>query len=398
LPKIPNADATPDATGTAKDVTVDGGTGVDYPVYKLDRTRVAMIIETRFTHHMPALLSSYINIVPPAWVVQLVGTPEAFENVKESASLKPYIKAGKLILTDLPLDKYPVAGQEALSSTLTSLTFYRDFLAPAEWLLVFQTDSCLCAASEQSLDDWVDKAYDFVGAPWNPDVFGGNGGLSLRRVSSIVKALQNETRPPNYFLWEDRWLNDHLKALPPPAISKQFSVESVWYERPIGYHLRGSGKLLDGSVWLNATRRRHIFRYCPETKLILGNMNLEPADDVKREQKEKDEILKKLGLFVEPDVSDALTLQKPEDKAVEDTTPGDQTKEEVPPVDEKAAAETKAANDKAAAEKLAETAKDGKPEEKVVDIEPPKAGIPPPPPTAPDTPLPGLKEKMEGGS
>jgi hypothetical protein len=206
--------------------------------------------------------------------------------VTQSSSLARHIESGKLVLTPIP-DIYPVSSNEDLSATLTNLTFYSEFLAPAEWVLMFQTDSMICSASEQNLDDWVDKGYSWVGAPWYMEVSGGNGGLSLRHIPSIVKVLKNDTRKAGAE-WEDRWLCDRLPNTAPANISQKFSVESIYYERPLGYHLRGSGKLIDPRIWGNKTRKRQIFRYCPETKIILGNMGLESPSEKEDEKNEND--------------------------------------------------------------------------------------------------------------
>jgi hypothetical protein len=252
------------------------------PLTMLDHTRVAVIIETRPQPILPAVLAQFIMNIPPAWPVRLVGSQEAFSIVKLSYSMARHIKSGKLVLTELP-DFYPVHDSEALSQTLTNLTFYSEFLKPAEWVLLFQTDSMICSASEQSLDDWVEKGYTWVGAPWNMDVIGGNGGFSLRHVPSIVKVLRNGTRKAGYFLWEDRWLCDQLTNIAPAQVSRTFSVESEYYERPLGYHLRGSGRFLDPKVWKNATRKRQILTYCPEINIILENAG--PKSASKEEEK-----------------------------------------------------------------------------------------------------------------
>jgi hypothetical protein len=256
---------------------------ISSPLTTLDLTRVAVIIETRPQPVLPAVLAQFIMNVPPAWPVRLIGSQEAFSIVTLSSSMARHIKSGKLVLTELP-DFYPVHDSEALSQTLTNLTFYSELLRPAEWILFFQTDSMICSASEQSLDDWVEKGYTWVGAPWNMNVIGGNGGFSLRHVPSIVKVLQKGTREPGYFLWEDRWLCDQLTNIAPAQVSRTFSVESEYYERPLGYHLRGSGKFLDPQVWKNATRKRQILEYCPETKIILEGEGLEPVSEEKKEK------------------------------------------------------------------------------------------------------------------
>jgi hypothetical protein len=283
----------------------------------LDPKRVALLIETRPQPILPAVLSQFISNVPPAWTVRLVGSEEAFSIVMLSASLARHIKSGKLVLTEIP-DAYPVDNNEALSATLTNLTFYSEFLKPAEWILIFQTDSMICSASEQSLDDWVEKGYSWVGAPWNWESSGGNGGLSLRHVPSIIKVLKNDTRKANASEWEDRWLCDRLPNLAPPQVAQTFSVESMYYERPLGYHLRGSGKLIDPKIWANGTRKRHIFRYCPETKIILGNMGLESPSEKEDEKNDLDANASALGaLFkgIATKIMDENGKQPPETEA-----------------------------------------------------------------------------------
>lgn len=127
-----------------------------------------------------------------------MGSNESVQKVNSSRAIRDYVSAGKLDLTYIP-DNVTITSQEHISRFLTSLWLYETVLQPAEWLLVFQTDSMLCANSRQSLNSWLD--YDWVGAPWNPkSEFGGNGGLSLRRVSSIVEVLRNQERIPG--MWK----------------------------------------------------------------------------------------------------------------------------------------------------------------------------------------------------
>jgi hypothetical protein len=53
----------------------------------------------------------------------------------------------------------------------------------------------------------------------------------------------------------------------PPAKEKEFSVEQVWHPAPMGYHIDSSS--LPEDVWTRVDRRRHIYTYCPEIKIIL---------------------------------------------------------------------------------------------------------------------------------
>ena len=120
------------------------------------------------------------------------------------------------------------------------------------------------------------------------DRFGGNGGLSLRRVSRVLEVLQFQARLDHSFS-EDQWMSSRVGLLPganmaPPAVERDFAVEDIWAERPMGYHINptlGPGSSLD--VWETKMKRRMIYEYCPEIKIVL-NMRLEreqcqiPAD------------------------------------------------------------------------------------------------------------------------
>ena len=230
-------------------------------------------METRPLPHLPALLSHFISVLPPEWTFRFVGSPSSMAFISSSRALSYHISSNKLVSTELP-SKYPIHNSEAISATLCDLSLYKDFLAPAEWLLVFQSDSMLCAASSHSIDEWVNPGYTWVGAPWSlRGAWGGNGGLSLRHVPPIIKLLEKEKREPGSEL-EDRWLSDRLGPMPGTnmpngEIESHFSVEGVWADEPFGYHLRGSGTLLAGEIWANETLRKKIMDYCPEIKIAL---------------------------------------------------------------------------------------------------------------------------------
>lgn len=100
--------------------------------------------------------------------------------------------------------------------------------------------------------------------------FGGNGGLSLRKVSRIKQVLQFQTRLDHTFS-EDEWLSSRMGLLPDarmcePALEREFAVENIWQERPMGYHLNPAGWV--DEVWGDPAKRRMIYDYCPEIKMI----------------------------------------------------------------------------------------------------------------------------------
>jgi hypothetical protein len=160
----------------------------------LNVSKVALLIENRALPSLAPLLLHFISVVPPDWRFRFMGSPESVAFVNKSHAVRSQVNSGKLDLTYIPTNM-STNGQEMISRFLTNLWLYETVLRPAEWLLVFQTDSILCANSRQNLNDYLD--YDWVGAPWNPSGrFGGNGGLSLRRVSAIGEYTAMDNMPP----------------------------------------------------------------------------------------------------------------------------------------------------------------------------------------------------------
>jgi len=99
-----------------------------------------------------------------------------------------------------------------------------------------------------------------------------NGGLSLRNRALMLEiilryswkeevAKAHEPVSPQV-LYEDQWFFHKMlnmgARLPSQDEASKFSVETMWYETPVGYHQIGK--------W-NMDRVESIDRYCPEYKL-----------------------------------------------------------------------------------------------------------------------------------
>lgn len=130
-----------------------------------------------------------ISVVPEDWKFLFVGSQESITFLNQSLGVQRQEARGKLDMVLLP-SNYSVKGQEPLSRTMTDLWFWKwlggdsnwDWREPyldemiigpdgketrrtqVEWMLVFQTDSIMCANSGVSLNSWLD--WDYVGAPW----------------------------------------------------------------------------------------------------------------------------------------------------------------------------------------------------------------------------------------
>jgi hypothetical protein len=180
------------------------------------------------------------SIIPQEWTFKFMGSPVAISSLRSSPIIARLEASGKLEIFPLP-SNYSLANRETISQMFTDIRLYRDILSPAEHLLVFQPDSIFCANAPTTLNDFLE--YDWIGAPWSKTAqYGGNGGLSLRKVSKIIKVLKREQRRIGDGALEDLWISDRLRMLEGAkmanaTISKTFSVESVWDDAPLGYHV-----------------------------------------------------------------------------------------------------------------------------------------------------------------
>ena len=53
------------------------------------------------------------------------------------------------------------------------------------------------------------------------------------------------------------------------AQESHFSVEDVYHEKPMGYHIRDGSTNLADDVWKDPIKRKKNFQYCPELAIIM---------------------------------------------------------------------------------------------------------------------------------
>ena len=275
-----------------------------------NESKVALLIENRPFPILAPLMLHFISVVPPDWRFRFMGSVESVEAINSSIAIREQVKAGKLDLTFIP-SNMTTGSQEEISRFLTTRWLYEVVLQPAEWLLVFQTDSILCANSQHNLNEYLE--YDWIGAPWSKTSrWGGNGGLSIRRVSAMIDILRDQVRVDGSEP-EDVWLAERLGHRPKSKVANgtvsltfsgemysgetvkldNFTIEAAsreelaeaartgklvegiddWragFYEPMGYHTGGSGRFLHDQIWGSPERREHVWKYCPEVKMTLA--------------------------------------------------------------------------------------------------------------------------------
>lgn len=165
--------------------------------------KVAVIIETRRSGNIVPLILHFSAVLGPTWPLVIYTAAENFGSFSTSASLLRHQRSGRIIVRSLAEGVY-FSNWDSVSRFLTSPWLWDD-LAPAENILLFQSDSILCANAVRSVDDFFE--YDLIGAPIEPRWgVGYNGGLSLRRRSTILRVLDEwkwENNPQPHP--EDQW-------------------------------------------------------------------------------------------------------------------------------------------------------------------------------------------------
>lgn len=177
---------------------------------------------------------------------------------------------GSLNITALRLFDVPVSIL-GYSNLLISCSFW-DALE-TEHVLIFQSDSRFCNNSGYSIDFFLQKGFDWLGAPWRAgahwDPLGvahslvGNGGFSLRRRSSMSRCCV-----PRQRRWQEnedthfvRCLDELGAPSAPVELAEKFAAETYFrgdtVRAPFGVHKT--------YAYVNGENRTLLHRLCPES-------------------------------------------------------------------------------------------------------------------------------------
>jgi len=196
--------------------------------------KVAVIIEPRILSVTDDLFTWMVYLLAPkGWkFIFFTGTTNhsIIQELVDKLHVNDIVELRNLEKENLTIKDYNLL--------LTSVKFWEDM--PFENVLIFQTDTVLL---DDNLDEFLE--YDYVGAPWNKSFSWlggstthvvGNGGLSLRRRSGMIRAinecLYNGLNEDNYFSIRCR----NVLNFAPVELAMQFSVETVFHSNPKGYH------------------------------------------------------------------------------------------------------------------------------------------------------------------
>ncbi|KAI8589010.1 hypothetical protein BDZ88DRAFT_420005 [Geranomyces variabilis] len=220
---------------------------------------VAAIVETRTGTNLLPIILHFSGVLGPNWPIHVFKGPDNTALFHSSAAVRRLMASGGIVLHDLPTGT-AIKTHDDVTALFTSKWLYQS-LAPAQHVLFFQTDSILCANSEHRVEDFL--KFPLIGAPIIPRYGSGyNGGLSLRHIPSVLRTLEQFPWAQHPII-EDQYFAINMAKLdgiklPTTEEAMLFSVETHWYDRPMGYH--------QAQRW-NKDRMPEIVKWCPEVLL-----------------------------------------------------------------------------------------------------------------------------------
>lgn len=183
-----------------------------------------VILETRDLVGLCPVIDNHLKFTPKDWDLVVFGSAQ-----NEQTLEKNYPKAihYDVACTNLTADKY--------NQILTSKYFW-EFLLPYDRVLIFQHDSKLLREGIEQFIKW-----DYIGAPWGHfNLIGGNGGLSIRNPQKMLEVVMKYKYHAPAHGNEDVYFCKHLPMvgakIAPRDIAMQFSVETIFFPKPIGIH------------------------------------------------------------------------------------------------------------------------------------------------------------------
>lgn len=185
----------------------------------------AVIVETRILPNLKEIIDGHMSRLPRGWDLVIY---HGSANEKAMRAAAEHIKT--VMFVNMHLHGMSIREYNQL---LTNRVFWLN-LCKYERVLIFQTDSMLLRKGIEEFLEW-----DYVGAPWEWQDHGGNGGLSIRNphvMGKIVSTFQwNGDNEDTFF---SNLLNDKpiFGRLAPRGVAKRFSCETIFNLGTLGYH------------------------------------------------------------------------------------------------------------------------------------------------------------------
>ncbi|RFU27837.1 hypothetical protein B7463_g8493, partial [Scytalidium lignicola] len=243
--------------------------------HDLITNKVAVITDTQYSPRLVPLILHYHAVLGPDWPIVFYTSEETLEkhfnpeSANTSAIWNRAVQDGSIQIRPVPAE-FNLTSRDGVNIYLSRPWLWEQ-LAPAQHVLVFQTDAILCGNSYRTMDDFLE--WDFIGAPIHDKEHLYNGGLSLRNRTMLLDILndggnwEEETKSGKWTMGgEDVWFSKRMDQrgahLPSNSVGLTFACEYSWNfhgrMEPLGFH----------KVHKNAADKlEEIADWCPEIAL-----------------------------------------------------------------------------------------------------------------------------------
>ncbi|KAH8596968.1 hypothetical protein B0O99DRAFT_685444 [Bisporella sp. PMI_857] len=225
-------------------------------------SKVAAIVETRPLRDLIPLITHFAAVLGPSWPVLFFTRASTVQALAAfghgSQPFKRMVQSGQVQIIELP-SHVTLETYEGVSGFLASHWFW-DSLSPAEHLLLFQTDSIICANSGRRVEDF------FQSHEWRLSL---RNILLSKEVINKFNIADDVGKGTDLGLLEDVWFWDRMKGFnarfPTAEKAGEFAVDFIWAELPLGYH--GVNKTY-------VDRMGEVLKWCPEAGLASASSEL----------------------------------------------------------------------------------------------------------------------------
>lgn len=197
---------------------------------KTQTSYTAVIIETREHKALEFVLQNFLSTIDAPIIIFCGNLNKTFCENLFTAPLISFSNRVRIINMGIDTMRWT----EYNRYVSTNRSFYDEI--KTEHFLLFQTDTMLFPRYKEYINEFFQ--YDYVGAPWNNDRFGGvgNGGLSLRRKSKMLEIIDTVTycgEPEDIYFCNNLLVDLHRPTM---EQAKRFSVEEVFHPQTFGCH------------------------------------------------------------------------------------------------------------------------------------------------------------------
>ncbi|KAG9238325.1 hypothetical protein BJ875DRAFT_451289 [Amylocarpus encephaloides] len=238
------------------------------PAVAISNEKAAVIVESRPLENLIPIILHFSSVLGPEWPVHVFTTKPNMGLFADSDVFQRNVGAGRFQVRPLPEDE-TLKSNTSVSAFFTKPWIWEQ-MAPAQHVLLFQADSILCSKAPQRMEEFLE--YDFVGAPIRRNLgIRYNGGLSLRNRTMCLDITRNHDwledshgeNSKGELDYEDQWFRKKIEeypgsTLPESDVAVKFSVETLWYDKPLGFH--------QPDIW-QKEHMAEIYKWCPEYRM-----------------------------------------------------------------------------------------------------------------------------------